>query len=135
MAVTRLAQRGLTGRAVALGAVVVFLAIILASPVHRYVSARAAVSQAAQQRAASEEQLAQLRQEAANLNDPNYIEKLARTRLQFAMPGDTVYVVTTPGQQSPIDEVTAPAAPLKAPGATWSQRLWGSVQAADGSTP
>ena len=47
------------------------------------------------------QRLAELRQQPA-WADPGYIQPQARSRLQFAMPGDTVYVVVHPGQQSAI---------------------------------
>lgn len=128
-------RRGLTGRAVALGGVIAFLAIILAAPVHRYVTARATVTAGVAQKSATERQLAQLRQQMDQLNDPAYVEQLARSRLKFAMPGDTVYIVTRPGDKPTLDASAKQQTQAKVPGATWGQRLWGSVQAADGSTP
>ena len=126
------ARRPVTGRALVLGAVVVFLVVLLAAPLHRYLAARSGAQQAAQQKLQSEQQLRQLQQLDGQLSDPAYIAQQARIRLQYAMPGDTVYVVVQPGQQDDLNQTAkGTTAPTKAPGNTWNKRLWGSVQAAD----
>ena len=114
-----------------LGAVVAFLAIVLAAPIHRYLESRSAVQQAAQQLADSQAQLAQLQRERAQWQDPSYLEQQARARLQYAMPGDTVYVLMTPGQQPSLGGRPAPASPPRLSGGSWNRRLWGSVMSAD----
>ncbi len=108
------------------------LVLLLAAPLHRYLAARSAVQQADQQRRQGDAQLAQLQQQDKQLSDPAYIEQQARVRLQYALPGDTVYVVVGPGQRNSLAQPTTPSASSsRAPGQTWNQRLWGSVQAAD----
>jgi cell division protein FtsB len=115
-----------------LGAVVAFLAILLAAPVHRYLESRSAVQQEAQQLAASEAQLTQLQRERAQWQDPSYVEQQARERLQYAMPGDTVYELVTPGQQPALGgQRPTSASPPRLSGGSWNQRLWGSVLSAD----
>ncbi len=110
----------------------VFLVVLLAAPLHRYLAARSAAGQAAQQKQQTEQQLTQLRQLDNQLSDPAYIAAQARERLQYAMPGDTVYVVVQPGQQDDLNQTSkGSTAPTKAPGNTWNKRLWGSVQVAD----
>ena len=115
-----------------LAAVVVLLVVVLAAPLHRYLSSRSAVEQAEQQRRRSQSQLAELRQQLAQSRDPAYIEQQARSRLQYAMPGDTVYVVVTPGHEPNLSpDKQEDTAPVRVPGGTWNQRLWGSVLTAD----
>ncbi len=115
-----------------LGAVIVLLVVVLAAPLHRYLSSRSALAQAEQQRRQSQSQLAELRQQLKQWNTPAYIEQQARSRLQYAMPGDTVYVVVRPGQKSSLSSQTQQrTAPVRVPGGTWNQRLWGSVLTAD----
>jgi cell division protein FtsB len=127
-------RRPVTGRALVLGGVVVLLVVLLASPLHRYLAARSALQQSEQQRTTSQQQLQQLQQQNNQLSDPAYIEQQARIRLQYAMPGDTVYTVVHPGQQSGIDSSAGKSTgQTKVPGDTWNRRLWGSVRAADGS--
>jgi cell division protein FtsB len=125
-------RRGLTGRALVLGAVVILLVLVLAAPLHRYVSSRSTLQQAEQQRRHSQIQLAELQQQLKQWGDPAYVEQQARSRLQYALPGDTVYVVVRPGQRSGLNAAAQQnTAPVRVPGGTWSQRLWGSVLSAD----
>ena len=127
------ARRPVTGRALVLGAVIVALVVLLAAPLHRYVSARSNLQHAQQQRIADQKQVKQLEQQNKQLDDPAYIAEQARTRLQYALPGETVYNVIRPGQRSGVDgTVTTSTQLARAPGDTWNQRLWGSAQAAGG---
>ena len=127
-------RRGITGRALVLGAVLILLVVVLASPVHRYVATRGALSQAEQARRANQAELVQLQKQVAQWNDPAYIAQQARARLQFAMPGDTVYVVVTPNTK-PATGVPAPrdSTATRVPGDSWNERLWGSIRTADSS--
>jgi cell division protein FtsB len=128
-------RRGITGRALVLGAVLILLAVVLAPPLHRYLAARGAFQQAERQRGEDQRQLAELRQQLAQWNDPAYIEQQARDRLQYAMPGDTVYVVIRPGEKTGIGgQQQGATEAVQIPGGTWNERLWGSVLTAD-STP
>ena len=126
------ARRG--GRRRGIGAVLILLVVVLASPVHRYVATRSALSQAEQERRANQAELVQLQKQVTQWNDPAYIAQQARARLQFAMPGDTVYVVVTPNTK-PATGAAAPrdSTATRVPGDSWNQRLWGSIRAADSS--
>ena len=125
-------RRAVTGRALVLGTTVVLLLVLLASPLHRYFASRSDVGRAAAQLHSDRQQLAILQQAERNWSDPGYVQQQARLRLMYAMPGDTVYVVVNPGQQSDIAK--ADAAAKATPAGTWNQRLWRSVVAA-GSAP
>ncbi|HSY15679.1 MAG TPA: septum formation initiator family protein [Jatrophihabitantaceae bacterium] len=127
-------RRPVTGRALVLGAAVVLLVVLLASPLHRYLSSRSALQQAQQQGRISQQQLALLQQQQQQLQEPAYIEQQARVQLRYALPGDTVYTVVQAGQQPSLGtEGPISSAPPRAAGDSWNSRLWGSVQAADGS--
>jgi cell division protein FtsB len=119
----------LTGRALALGAVVVLLVVLLAAPINRYLSSRSAIGNAAQQLHDDQKQLADLKKQRALWSDPGYIERQARTRLQYAMPGDTVYGVVDKGQTSDIEKTAGTTAQQTA-GPGWNTRLMDSVRAA-----
>jgi cell division protein FtsB len=121
----------LTGRALVLGGVVVLLVVLLAAPIHRYLGSRSDVNRAAQQLRDDQRQLAQLRHQQALWSDPGYIQQQARARLQYAMPGDTVYVVVHKGQTSDIAK-TAGARAAQAGRAAWNVRLMDSLRAAAG---
>jgi cell division protein FtsB len=119
----------LTGRALALGGVVVLLVVLLASPVNRYLGSRQEIDHAAQQLHSDQRQLAHLQKQKQRWSDPGYIQQQARTRLQYAMPGDTVYVVVDKGQSSDIEK-TAGSAVKAASGPGWNNRLMDSVRTA-----
>ncbi len=115
-----------------LAGVVVILVIALAAPLHRYLAARSAVGEAAQHYRDGQTTLADLQRQRAQWDDPAYVEQQARSRLQYAMPGDTVYVVVTPGSHDALTPArVADQGATSLPGQTWNERLWGSVRAAD----
>jgi cell division protein FtsB len=121
-------RRAVTGRALVLGALVVVLLVLLASPLHRYFNSRSDVGHAAQQLHDDQKQLADLQAQQRRWSDPGYVQQQARSRLMYAMPGDTVYVVVNPGQKSDIEKTAT--TPASKDVATWNQKLWQSVQAA-----
>jgi cell division protein FtsB len=122
----------MTGRALVLGAVLILLAVVLAPPLHRYLAARGALQQADRQRVEDQRQLAELRRQLAQWDDPAFIEQQARDRLQYAMPGDTMYVVIRPGAKTGVGgQQQRDTEAVQVPGGTWNERLWGSALTAD----
>jgi cell division protein FtsB len=120
----------LTGRALVLGGVVVLLVVLLASPIHRYLGSRSGIATTAEQLRKDQHQLGDLKRQKERWSDPGYVQQQARARLQYAMPGDTVYVVVDEGQRSDIEKTAGPASTAKR-GKEWNTRLWDSVRAAD----
>ena len=120
----------LTGRALVLGAVALLLIVLLAAPVHRYLASRGQVDSAASKLHGDRAHLAKLKKQNALWSDPGYVQRQARIRLQFAMPGDTVYVVVDKGQRSGIAKSSGVRS-KQARGPGWNTRLWNSVRAAD----
>jgi cell division protein FtsB len=121
-------RHAVTGRALVLGATVVVLLVLLASPLHRYFASRGDVSHAAQQLHNDQQELGQLQKLQQQWSDPGYVTQQARKRLQYAMPGDTVYTVVWPGQKSAIDKTANTVVAQRQ--STWNQKLWQSVQSA-----
>lgn len=119
----------LTGRALALGGVVVLLVVLLASPVNRYLGSRHDINRATQQLRDDQRQLAELHRQKQRWSDPGFIQQQARTRLQYAMPGDTVYVVVNKGQRSDIEKTSGSTAAQPA-GPGWNTRLMDSLRTA-----
>ena len=120
----------LTGRALLLGGVLVLLVVLLASPVHRYLGSRSDIASSGAQLHQDQQRLRQLQQQKDRWSDPGYVQQQARQRLQYAMPGDVVYVVVDKGERSDIEKTAGkPAATTRSK--DWSKRLWGSVRAAD----
>ncbi|MGI8760348.1 MAG: FtsB family cell division protein [Jatrophihabitantaceae bacterium] len=126
------ARRAVTGRALVLGTLLVLLLVLLAAPLNRYFGSRNDASHAAQQLNEDRRQLAELTRQLALWSDPGYLQQQARARLQYAMPGDTVYVVVKRGARSQIEATQGVPAGKAAAGA-WNTRLWSSVQHAGGS--
>ncbi|MCW2494841.1 MAG: septation ring formation regulator EzrA [Jatrophihabitans sp.] len=129
----RTPRRAVTGRALVLGTVVVLLLVLLASPLNRYFASRSDASNAATQLQQDTTKLAQLKAEQARWGDPGYIQAQARLRLQYAMPGDTVYQVVNHGAKNDIDKTVDTTAKAKQTG-SWNTRLWGSVAHASGTS-
>jgi len=123
-------RRAVTGRALVLGTLVVLLVIVLASPVSRYFSSRGDVGRASAQLHSDQARYARLQNQLSQWSDPGYIQQQARERLEYAMPGDTVYVVVRAGQQSQIVKTDGSATGAGTAPPTWNQRLWHSVRVA-----
>lgn len=123
-------RRAVTGRALVLGTLVVLLLVLLASPLNRYFGSRGALNGASQQLQQDRQQLAQLNKQIAQWGDPGFIQQQARKRLQYAMPGDTVYIVVGHGEQNAIDKTAGSTGSIDDP-ASWNAKLWDSVTSAD----
>ncbi|MDQ6851569.1 MAG: septum formation initiator family protein [Actinomycetota bacterium] len=123
-------RHAVTGRTLVLGAVVVLLVVLLASPLNRFFGSRGDVSTAAQQLRQDRQRLAELQKQEAQWSDPGYIQQQARRRLQYAMPGDTVYAVVDHGQQNQIDASVGGSSTQVSP-PSWNGKLWDSVRRAD----
>ena len=116
-----------TSRAAVLAVVLCAIALSLAYPVREYIAQRRQIDQLVAQNQATSAELARLRAEAAQLNDPAYIEQQARDRLHWCMPRQTCYVIIG-GQPAGRGGQTAADA-----GTPWYERLWHSVHQADQS--
>ena len=116
----------LTGRAAVLAVVICAIALSLAYPVREYVTQRKQIDALVAQQQVMLNQVKKLQQEQARLNNPAYIEQLARQELDMCFPRTTCYIVTG-GQR----QVSAAARAAKAGPAPWYDKLWQSVQQAD----
>jgi cell division protein FtsB len=116
-----------TSRAAVLAVVICAIALSLAYPVREYIAQSRQIDQLQAQRQMMLSQLASLGREQRHLNDPAYVEQLARDRLHFCMTGQTCYVI--------IGGAAPGSASAQAAGTPWYGRLWHSVQEADRSRP
>lgn len=115
-----------------LGFVVVLTALVLAAPMQRFLQQRQSASQAEERRAELSARVDALQRQKDRWADPAYVEQQARARLQYARPGDTVYVVVEPGR--PVGNASAEqAAPvgITPDQRSWQSRAWTSLQVAD----
>lgn len=75
-----------------------------------------------------EESVEDLEAELRLWDDPEYVRAQARERLAYVMPGEIGFIVASEPQPPP--EIGPDGLPV-APDATWYDRLWTSVEAAD----
>ena len=125
----------LTGRRMMVAAMALFLVVVLASPFQTYLSRRASVASSVRQQQQLNAHLAELRHESEQWQDPGFVARQARIRLQYIQPGDTLYTVLD-AHGDPI-EPPASAATEKVARAghrpSWNSTLWTSVHDTDTS--
>jgi cell division protein FtsB len=119
----------LTSRAAVLAAVICAITLTLAYPVREYLAQRRQISQLGAQQQSLYVQLSRLHALELRLNDPAYIEQLARDQLHMCLPRQTCYVIINGKPAAGLIQ-PRPAAPVP-----WYDRLWESVQQADKTTP
>ncbi|WP_345635580.1 FtsB family cell division protein, partial [Rugosimonospora acidiphila] len=119
----------LTGRATVLVLVLGALLLAYAYPVRIYLNQQAQIASLEASQAAQRRHIDELTDDTQKWKDPTYIQTQARERLQMAMPGDTVYIVSRSGSTTPTS--TDPDAGKAKNTGPWYSQLWSSVQAAD----
>ena len=117
----------LTSRAAVLAVVICAIALSLAYPVREFIAQRRQIDQLQAQRQVLVTQLQRLQREQRRLNDPAYVEQLARDRLHLCMRGATCYVI--------IGGHARAGSSVAAAGTPWYERLWQSVRVADRGGP
>ncbi|MFF2351199.1 septum formation initiator family protein [Kitasatospora sp. NPDC058115] len=126
-----------TSRATVLVLVLCSLVAILAYPTRQFVSQRSEISAQRARAEHARQQVEQLRREKARWQDPEYVKAQARTRLHYAMPGETPYIAVDPAAKdagksalgAPPPAAGPAAAPAKA-ARPWYASVWDSVDAA-----
>ena len=114
-----------TSRAAVLAVVICAIALSLAYPVREYIAQRRQIDQLQAERQQLTGQLRQLEQHQQRLNDPAYVEQLARNELHLCMRGDTCYVVITPHPRHVAGKTDVAGL------TPWYERVWQSVQEAN----
>src|SRR5215468_5772783 len=90
-----------TGRATALGLVLLALMLAYAYPVRLYLNQRAQIQQLELSQAQQRATIGQLAAESAKWKDPAYIKAQARARFQMVEPGTRAYLVLPTPTQAP----------------------------------
>jgi cell division protein FtsB len=122
----------LTGRSMLVLAMALVLIVVLASPLQTYLNRRDSLSATEQQNRQLAQRIATLQQQSQQWDDPAYVERQARIRLQYVRPGDTLYTVINPdGSAHTGTAKTVDAVPRSGHGASWNSSLWASVTNAD----
>jgi cell division protein FtsB len=123
----KLRRPQLSGRTMMIAGMALFLVVILASPLQTYLTRRDAVSASQRQQQQLNAHVAQLQHENAQWSDPAYVERQARTRLQYIRPGDTLYTVLNPDgtPRTSASQSNSPSRTGHQP--SWNSNLWTSV--------
>lgn len=120
-------RRGrLTGRAALLALVVCSLVVALAYPIRQFVSQRSDIADQRRQAEQTREDVERLRDRKARLEDPAYIERLAREHLHYLRPGETGYSMLGPDA-----EEAERSADDRGDDQPWYGNLWDEVDTAD----
>src|SRR3954467_1609171 len=119
----------LTGRAAVLALVVCLLAISLAYPLREYLAQRGDIGGVRARVAQQEKSVAELRRQQKRWQDPAYVERQARERLHFVMPGETSYVVLEP-DEAPAPDGVVPSTPRPVAHRPWFTDVWRTVEVA-----
>jgi cell division protein FtsB len=125
----------ITTRSAILGVVVMVLALALTVPLRQYVAQRGKVARLRARPQQAQARVDALEARKRQLQDPAYVEQLARERLHFVRPGEVPYILLTP------PPAPAPSRPGVAGGpgvggtGPWYSRLWGTVEAAGRTAP
>jgi cell division protein FtsB len=118
-----------TPRAAILALVICSIALSLAYPVREYIAQRRQIDRLLDQRNQIGTRLKSLEREQRRLNDPVYIEKLARDRLHMCLPTQMCYEIIAPASKS------ANEAAAQRDSEPWYAKLWSSVQQANKPIP
>jgi cell division protein FtsB len=118
-----------TPRAAILALVICSIALALAYPVREYIAQRRQIDRLLDQRHQIGARLKSLQHEQRRLNDPVYIEKLARDRLHMCLPTQMCYEIIGPASKG------ANEAAAQRDSEPWYAKLWSSVQQANKPIP
>jgi cell division protein FtsB len=121
-----------TSRAAALAVVICAIALSLAYPVREYIAQRRQIDELQAQHSMLAQQLRRLEEQQQRLNDPAYVEQLARDRLHMCLRGETCYVIIGGKSSHPTAGAPVTTTVSLTP---WYERLWQSVQQADSNGP
>ena len=121
----------LTARAAILAVTVATVIVAVALPFKVWLSQRDSINSLAAQNAAIQKRVQQLQKQDQRWQTPSYIEKQARKRLQYVMPGTKTYVILGNTKHKAASS-TAKANAVAADG-PWYSTLWSSMQAAGGT--
>ena len=121
-----------TGRAVVLGGLILLLALTLAGPIRQYLAGRAELVRLAAEGRQLDQRAADLQGQLERQREPAYVERQARQRLTYVLPGDRLVIIAdgsaTDGDAGTVP-TTAPADPVP-----WYEGLLQSVTTADGGS-
>jgi cell division protein FtsB len=112
-----------TGRTAILAVVLCAIALSLAYPVREYIAQRKQIDRLLAQGDQLSARLKRLESQRRQVNNPVFIERLARDRLHMCLATQMCYVVISPAAKK--------HAMAGGPAQPWYARLWSSVQEAN----
>lgn len=127
-------RHGLTTRAAFLGLLVCALTLSLTVPLREYFEQRGRVADLRARTADQEARVQALEERKRRLEDPAYVERLARERLHYVRPGETGYIVLAPTPSPTPATVGGRTVGKPAAREAWYAQLWSTVEGA-GATP
>lgn len=123
-----MAKRNLRFHRLALALTLGAIVIMALSPARQLHAQQRNIAAEEAKLAALAEENTILEQRLARLQDPDYIEKLAREQLGMVRPGEIAYVVVSPDASKPEDETPKPE-PLP-----WYKKAWNWIKDVAGAT-
>ncbi|HVF05393.1 MAG TPA: septum formation initiator family protein [Frankiaceae bacterium] len=120
----------ITTRAATLAVVLCVLALALTVPLRQYVAQRGKVARLRAKQEQAQARVDALEAQKKRLQDPAYVEQLARERLHFVRPGEVPYILLTPSPAPPPPAPGTPAGKQLGTSGPWYSRLWDTVETA-----
>jgi cell division protein FtsL len=116
-------HRGLTRRGLVLALIAFALTAMTIYPLRQFVTQQRRIEQLQAKQEALDVEIARLEAERARLEDPEYVEQLAREDLQMAKPGEESYVMTG---EAPTERPAA-SGTTRQPERPWYKRVWDTL--------
>ena len=123
-------RTAITTRAAVLAVVLCVLALALTVPLRQYVAQRGKVAQLRAKQQQAQARVDALEAQKRRLQDPAYVEQLARERLHFVRPGEVPYILLTPSPAPTPAKPGTPTGTVVGGGGPWYSRLWDTVESA-----
>jgi cell division protein FtsB len=105
---------------------VVMGVLVVAPTLHLYVDQQHQIARLEQANAATQAQVSDLKKQAADWSDPDYIRAQARQRLLFVMPGETSYLVIDDRPPAPKKDDAPVSSSIQTTKSDWLTSLAGS---------
>ena len=113
------------------------MTLALTVPMRQFFAQRDRLAEAQARQRAQAARVAELEAAKERLQDPAYVERLARERLRYVRPGEVPFIVVGPSAPAEAEAAGTGGAPAVAPAPeerAWYAQLWRSMQEA-GAAP
>lgn len=117
----------LSGFTIATLTILVLTVIVLAPSLKILIEQRQQVASLSAQLSDQQTQVDALKKERARWDDPDYIQALARTRLDYVFPGEFTFLVIDDGTRATTSDGLPISAAIQTTNVDWVSTLLGSV--------